>query len=168
MKSSIFFACRKRVAFFRTLDLALIALIVALVLVPGVSVAQYKVIHQFSGTDGAGPGDGRLIFDAAGNLYGSAARGGASGKGVIFQLTPNTDGSWTEKVLYSFTGGADGSGPQGGVTFDASGNLYGQAADGGDYGNGAVFKLTRNSDGSWTESVLHSFKALMGLSPSPK
>jgi hypothetical protein len=39
-----------------------------------------------------------LIFDHAGNLYGTAA-GGAEGWGVVYELTPNPDGSWTESVL---------------------------------------------------------------------
>jgi uncharacterized repeat protein (TIGR03803 family) len=71
-------------------------------------------------------------------------------------VTPHTGGQWTEAVLYSFKGGTDGKSPDG-VIFDATGNLYGTTREGGTSGYGTVFKLTPNSDGSWTESVLHNF-----------
>jgi uncharacterized repeat protein (TIGR03803 family) len=115
-----------------------------------------SVLYGFTGgVDGDSPYGG-LIFDAAGNLYGTTVDGGAYGSGVVFKLTPNSDGRWTESVLYSFTGGADGSNPFGGVIFDTVGNLYGTTQTSGK-GDGTVFKLTPNSDGGWTESVLHSF-----------
>src|SRR5689334_11091191 len=69
-------------------------------------------------------------------------------------------GAWAAsgyKVLYTFTGGTDGSQPFAGLILDASGNLYGTTPQGGAFGNGVVFKVTKNSDGSWTESVLHAF-----------
>jgi uncharacterized repeat protein (TIGR03803 family) len=134
-------------------------LIMAVILAPGASAAvTYKVLHQFSGTDGADPYDASgLTLDASGNLYGTTARGGAYGYGIVFQLTPNPDGSWTESLLYSFGGDSDGATPIGSVIFDISGNLYGGTISGGKYGSGTVFKLTPNLDGSWTESVLYSF-----------
>jgi len=73
----------------------------------------------------------------------------------VFAITPKRQ----EVVLYSFTGGADGSGPQGGLLMDASGNLYGTTFSGGARGNGTVFELIRpkvKSD-AWTEQVLYSF-----------
>ena len=94
--------------------LAVIAatLIMALVLAPGASAATTeKVLYSFTGgSDGSQPREG-LVFDQAGNLYGATLEGGAYGYGTVFQLTPNSDGSWTESVLYSFTGGSDGAGP---------------------------------------------------------
>ena len=143
----------------KVLAVMTVTLIVALTLAPGASAAvTYKVLHQFNGTDGAYPHDfSGLIFDASGNLYGTTTTGGAYGYGTVFQLRPNTDGSWTESVLYSFSGGSDGANPDIGVIFDASGNLYGATLGGGDHGSGTVFKLTPNLDGSWTESVLYSF-----------
>src|ERR1022692_4730194 len=79
--------------------------------------------------------------------------------------TPNADGSWTESVLHSFNGSAsDGAIPLASVIFDAVGNLYGTTS-GGDHSNGNVFELTPNADGSWTESVLHSFDGYDGSSP---
>ena len=72
------------------------------------------------------------------------AVGGAYGSGAVFELTPNSDGSWTETVLYSFTGGTDGGTPYAGVIFDPAGNLYGTTYVGGVYGYGTVFMLTPN------------------------
>jgi uncharacterized repeat protein (TIGR03803 family) len=113
------------------------------------------VLYKFTGgADGAGPRAG-LIFDAKGNLYGTTYNGGnnvnscdgsgGSGCGVVFKVDPTTR---KETVLYTFTGGADGAGPTGGLIFDAKGNLYGTTYNGGDLnlcysgGCGVVFKLT--------------------------
>jgi uncharacterized repeat protein (TIGR03803 family) len=115
-----------------------------------------SVLHSFTQVpDGSDPYAG-LIFDPAGNLYGTTGYGGGTNNtGVVFELKPNADGSWTESVLYSFTGFSDGANPYGGLIFDATGNLYGTTY-GGNPG-AVVFKLKPNADGSWTESVLHSF-----------
>jgi uncharacterized repeat protein (TIGR03803 family) len=116
-----------------------------------------SALYSFTGgADGAAPG-GSLIFDAAGNLYGTTQGGGAYGEDTVFKLAPNPDGTWTERVLYSFTGGADGLIPLAGLVFDAAGNLYGTTGYGGADGSGVVFKLAPNPDGTWTESVLYSF-----------
>jgi uncharacterized repeat protein (TIGR03803 family) len=114
------------------------------------------VLYSFTGgSDGGGPVGG-LVFGAAGNLYGATIGGGASGHGVVFELTPNSDGSWAENVIHSFTG-KDGSYPDhGSLIFDTTGSLYGTTAHGAD-GYGVVFKLTPNTDGTWTETVLHRF-----------
>jgi uncharacterized repeat protein (TIGR03803 family) len=115
------------------------------------------------------PNDGRtprasLIFDRAGNLYGTTYSGGIikccfvhGGFGVVFELTPNPNGSWTESVLHSFRDGRDGASLAGGVVFDGAGNLYGTAYQGGAYGGGVVFRLTPNPDGSWSDKTLHKF-----------
>lgn len=131
------------------------------------------LLHNFNGNDGEIPYAG-LIFDAVGTLYGTTFAGGTgtcsdgsgfSGCGTVFELTPKTGGGWTETVLYSFKGkDGDGSYPTAGVVIDAAGNLYGTTEYGGGVSNtycvngcGSVFKLTPKSDGSWTETVLHSF-----------
>jgi uncharacterized repeat protein (TIGR03803 family) len=121
------------------------------------------VLYTFTGgADGATPYAG-LILDAAGNLYGETDGGGSStyclyGCGVVFKLAPNPDGTWAETVLYSFPGGADGYAPQGGLIFDAAGNLYGTTSQGGACtACGVVFKLAPNPDGTWAETVLYSF-----------
>ena len=117
-----------------------------------------SVLHTFAGPDGSSP-VGDLIFDASGNLYGTTANGGVyTGEtGVVFKLAPNRHGTWTESVLYNFTGCADGGFSFAGLIFDATGNLYGTTAAGGAYNYGVVFKLAPNRDGTWTESVLYSF-----------
>ena len=88
---------------------------------------------------------GPLVRDKPGNLYGTTFFGGAYGYGSVFKLDP----SGNETVLYSFTGGSDGANPGGGLTIDASGNLYGVTVVGGDIscnvflgGCGVVFELT--------------------------
>jgi uncharacterized repeat protein (TIGR03803 family) len=63
----------------------------------------------------------------------------------------------TETVLYNFTGGSDGGWPEGGLTFDGAGNLYGTTYFGGASNAGAVFELSPNGNGGWNETVLHSF-----------
>ena len=97
------------------------------------------------------PGLVLLVFDASGNLYGTTGNGGPvnaacggygtdipAGCGVVFQLAPPASGTtWTENVLYSFTGGADGAQPGAGVIFDTKGNLYGTVTTGGGFGYGA-------------------------------
>ena len=119
------------------------------------------VIYRFAGgSDGANPQYANLVFDAAGNLYGTTSSGGASGLGTVYQLTPS-NGGWTESVLYSFAGGSDGSQPWGGVIFDQADKLYGTTYEGGGgcngFGCGTVFELTPSGSG-WTESVLYSFQ----------
>jgi uncharacterized repeat protein (TIGR03803 family) len=118
---------------------------------------HYKVLHVFkSSQDGRNPHQ-NLVLDAAGNLYGTAQSGGKYGNGMVFKLVANQDGSWTESVLYEFTGGADGGQSVAALVFDGAGNLYGTTEIGGQYNAGVVFKLVPNADGTWTESVLHSF-----------
>jgi uncharacterized repeat protein (TIGR03803 family) len=123
-----------------------------------------QVLHQFKGgQDGAEP-QGGLTFDSAGNLYG-VTRNYWSGYGIVFKLTPNSDGTWTKYTLHHFTGGKDGGNPWAGLTLDQSGNLYGTTISGGAYGYGVVFKLTPTSTGGWTYSVLHSFRDAPGADP---
>jgi len=107
------------------------------------------VLYSFTGgADGSQPVGG-LLRDSAGNLYGTTPYGGASGNGVVFKL----DTTGTETVLYSFTGGADGSQPEAGLIQDPEGNLYGTTYYGGAPENGVVFEL----DTTGTETVLYSF-----------
>jgi uncharacterized repeat protein (TIGR03803 family) len=115
-----------------------------------------SVLYSF----GAGRGDGAypsasLILDKAGNLFGTT-ESGDSGAGTVFELKSNANGTWTESVIHSFNG-EDGSDPVGGVIFDLAGNLYGTTSEGGTYNYGTAFQLTPNGNGTWTESVLHSF-----------
>jgi uncharacterized repeat protein (TIGR03803 family) len=116
------------------------------------------ILYSFTGkSDGAGPVAG-LTLDKAGNLYGTTTAGGANSNGTVFELAVPTvaGGKWTETVLHSFGTGTDGTVPVGGVTFDASGNLYGTTSAGGTYGNGTVFRLMPSTSG-WNETILHHF-----------
>lgn len=110
-----------------------------------------STIYNFTGgADGGTLWFENLVRDALGNFYGTATGGGAHKFGVVFEVTP----SGTETVLYSFTGGAGGAYPTGGVVLDADGNLYGTTANGGRYNQGTVFKVTPGG----IETVLHSFR----------
>jgi uncharacterized repeat protein (TIGR03803 family) len=118
---------------------------------------------------GAHP-DGRLVMDAAGNLYGTAPMGG-NGSGTVFELTPDQSGTtWTATALHGFCPNwncADGQNPHGDLAIDAAGNLYGTTHYGGannsssfcsSMGCGVAFELTPNQDRSvWTETVLYNF-----------
>jgi uncharacterized repeat protein (TIGR03803 family) len=95
-------------------------IVLALVVAPAAGAAgKYEVLHAFKGSDGAEP-LASLIFDGAGNLYGTTEYGGAYNRGTVFKLTPNADGSWKESVLHSFDN-SDGALPYGGLIFDAAG-----------------------------------------------
>jgi uncharacterized repeat protein (TIGR03803 family) len=131
-------------------------------LTPGTNGWTETVLHRFDVADGDVPEAG-MIFDAAGNLYGTTYSGGRKGYGTVFKLTPGANGRWTERVLHSFDGHYPnhGYGPQGGVIFDATGNLYGTTTYGGRHGqhSGTVFELTPGVNGNWTARVLHNFYA---------
>lgn len=124
------------------------------------------VLYRFTGfSNGVNPG-GNLVFDQAGNLYGTTELGGnlncaeGYGCGTVYKLTPS-QGSWTESVLYSFSGQPDGRLPYSGLIFDNAGNLYGITELGGNdfltYGAGTVFELSPSGN-SWTEKILYRFQ----------
>src|SRR5579864_1733817 len=81
------------------------------------------VVHRFTGGKDGGLPIGGVVFDALGNLYGTAESGG-NASGVVFEMSV-TAGKWKEKVLYAFNNTGDGAGPRGTLIFDAAGNLYG-------------------------------------------
>lgn len=103
----------------------------------------YQAIYGFTGNLGPAAS---LTMDADGNLYGTTEGDGAQGYGSVFRLSPSNDG-WTYTSLHDFTGGVDGKYPVSNVTFDATGNLYGTASEGGsgsgcEYGCGTVWEIT--------------------------
>jgi hypothetical protein len=115
-----------------------------------------NTLYSFQGgpNDGASP-SGPLVFDQAGNLYGTAAEGLSSGFGGVYKLTKSGKITW----LYTFTGRNDGANSYSGVVFDQAGNLYG-AAKGGNPGGGVVYELVpskENGTTTWTEGTLYSF-----------
>ena len=113
------------------------------------STTTYNVLHNFSGQP-----DGKLSYaslaeDAAGNLFGTTFQGGVSNFGTVFEVSRKS----VETVLYSFTGGTDGSNPNAAVILDSSGNLYGTTTYGGAYGFGTLFKVSARGE----ETVLYAF-----------
>jgi len=128
--------------------------------------AQYKVIYDFGTNQSAGPPTAGLVLDAKGNLYGTTAAQEACPPdcGTVFELTPLPNGSWVESVIYSFCSQpncADGASPNGQLTFDAAGNLYGSTSRGPN-----VFELTPLPEGGWIYSVIYSFTD-GGTAPGP-
>lgn len=125
------------------------------------TVWTYSILHQFSNSDGIFP-DSPLLLDSSGNLYGTAANGGANNGGTIFELTP-VGSAWTFSVLYSFcpghnfcNGSSDGNEPTDRLAMDASGSIYGTTEFGGAHGEGTVWKASLIG-GTWTENVLVSW-----------
>jgi uncharacterized repeat protein (TIGR03803 family) len=126
------------------------------------------VLYSFSGAlDSGGPSNGSLILDSSGNLYGTTPGGGTNSEGSVFELV-NASGSYSENVLYSFTGtNGDGSYPESSVTMDALGNLYGTTNNGGANNYGTVFELV-NSSANYSEKVLYSFGTVNGDTGYPQ
>ena len=78
-----------------------------------------KILYAFQGgQDGEAPVAG-VVFDNAGNMYGTTVAGGAYQGGAVYELTPSGSG-WTESIIYSFTGQSDGYAPYGGLIFDGA------------------------------------------------
>jgi uncharacterized repeat protein (TIGR03803 family) len=125
---------------------------------------QFTTLYAFKDQpDGYSP-YGALVFDKFGNLYGTTYYGGATPDpndvGTVYKLS-HGHGTWTESVLYSFKGGADGANPISSLVADAAGNLYGTTSAGGaascSGGCGVIFKMTAGPHGTWNESVVYRF-----------
>lgn len=139
-----------------------------------------KVLYNFCNktgcTDGGKPDDGRLVIDSSGQLYGVTTKGGSTGNGTVFTLTPNADKSfYTYNVIYNFcdkfSGCEDGAFPIGGLTYrsQASGQpydgvspLYGVTKQGGLTHAGVVFQLIPSDSGRWDMRILYVFCVLGG------
>ena len=98
-----------------------------------------QVLYRFAGGDDGAYPQGGVVFDTAGNLYGTTAAGQPAGQ--VFELIPDSKG-WTKQVLHYFQGGTDGANPAAGVVLDTTGNLYGTTANGGSSGAGIVFEIS--------------------------
>ena len=125
-------------------------------LTPSAGSWTENIIYSF-GTGGGGYQPvGGVIFDQAGNVYGTTRFGEKGRYGAVYQLTPS-GGSWTETTLYSFTGGSDGGEPEASLLMDRSGNLYGTTDWLPDTNNpGTVYELSP-SGGSWSYTLLYAF-----------
>jgi uncharacterized repeat protein (TIGR03803 family) len=123
-----------------------------------------NVLHSFTGqNDGGNPWSG-LVFDNAGNLYGSTTGGGDNGGGTAFQMTPSRD-AWTLTTIYSFSPNTQGYGSFCNLLLDSSGNLWGTTRYGGTGGAGTAFELTP-SGGGWGLNLLYSFPGYRGSQSS--
>jgi uncharacterized repeat protein (TIGR03803 family) len=130
------------------------------------TAATEATVYTFSNAGTGFNSYGGLIFDSAGNLYGTTREGGAFGSGTVFELSPGPGGVWTETVLYSFKGGSkDGAHPVAPLVFDKVGNLYGTTYVGGTSYRGTAFELSPDGKGGWTESVIYNFYGKKGTYP---
>ena len=110
-------------------------------MVIGAGAQTLTTIHDFgSGHDGENPQAG-VVFDQAGNLYGTAALGALNGNGIVFSLTPDGGTGFTEVILHKFTGPPDGSVPVSSVVLTAPGRLFGTTLEGGANDMGSVFEV---------------------------
>jgi uncharacterized repeat protein (TIGR03803 family) len=139
----------------------------------------FNPLYSFAGgNDGTQPRGG-VIIGPNGTLYGTTYEGGSQGVGTVFNLRPAPHACakvlcpWTETVLYSFKGSADGAFPWDALVFDQTGNIYGTTQNGGvpkptspcNIGEcGTVFELTP-ANGGWIESVIYSFSGSDGKYP---
>ena len=119
-----------------------------------------SVVYNFTGGADGGSPSGGVVSDSAGNLYGTTCCGGSTGSGVVYKI----DTTGQETALYSFTGGADGAYPGGGVILDSAGNLYGTTCcAGGPAWGGTVFMV----DPAGNETTLYTFNcAADGCNPN--
>ena len=130
-----------------------------------------SVLHQFTGGEDGSVPRATLFFDAAGNLYGTAAYGGAYGCGTIYKMTPGPGNEWAFGVIHHFDDDPACS-PWVGLIPDTAGNLYGttrntvNGCSNPPQECGTVFKLTPSSDGNWAFQVIHQFIGSDGSDPS--
>ena len=123
---------------------------------PGTKGWTVKILHSFEGgtNDGSDPFAG-IVFDAAGNIYGTTEFGGTTPiSGTVYELlAPVGKGGYQEKVLWKFDQ-TDGYEPVDSLILDSGGNLYGTTPYGGSNGDGVVFKV--NVPAAWTTTALTS------------
>jgi uncharacterized repeat protein (TIGR03803 family) len=131
-----------------------------------------QLLYSFSSPGGYPRGP--LISDAAGNLYGTTPGSGTKQFGTVFELSPpsTAGGAWTETVLYSFRGFVNGDlqNPNGGLTIDRVGNLYGTTPGIPHQKNyGSIFQLVPPSapGGPWTENVIFVFQRSYAQGAAP-
>lgn len=166
---------KSQAAFICVATLAMLA--TTLTLATAAPAQTESVLYSFTGSSDGNSPQSNLIFDTAGNLYGTATYGAdnhcpdfGGGCGVVFELSPNGTGGWTYTVIHEFLGGTDGGESYTPLTLDSAGNLYGTGSVGGNStacsgGCGVVYKLAPNGTGGWTYSVIHNFHSTDGANP---
>jgi hypothetical protein len=150
--------CISRLPF--TASLLLLLPILGLCVTYAAAAATETTLHSFEPYL-HGVGSNNMVADAAGNLY-AASGGGSYNSGMIYKLSPMSKGGWTQTVLYNFTGGSDGSSPQG-ILLDSSGKLYGITYSGGTLGSGVFFELVPTASGPWKEHVLFELRIAVSV-----
>jgi uncharacterized repeat protein (TIGR03803 family) len=142
-------------------------LIVLALLMPCSVLAQTEsIIYNFQFDPSPYYSLGDLIFDNAGNLYGTAYYGGIANFGAVFQLVPGSGGSWSLNTLHSFIDyPSDGAYPAAALTIDEKGNLYGTTFAGGEGNAGIVFELSPQPDEQWSYSIPYYFQGDNGSVP---
>ena len=132
---------------------------VAYKITPTQGAWQFTTLYAFKGQPDAGFPYSTLAMDSDGRLYGTTYYDGAHNLGSVYQLRLGSDGTWKERVLYSFKGGTDGSSSIGNVVIDKAGAIYGTTSAGGASCDcGVIFKVKHLLDGSWRETVKYRFK----------
>ena len=125
-------------------------------------------LASFSGTNGSTP-NGGLFIDAAGNLIGTTAGGGANPNGTVFEIPKVGDGYGSAPLTLVSFNGTNGANPNGGIIADASGNLYGTTERGGAdaLNDGTVFEIAKAGTGyAATPTLLVNFDLDDGAFPS--
>jgi uncharacterized repeat protein (TIGR03803 family) len=135
----------------------------AFALTPSNGNWTFNVLYDFAGgIDGCNPDAGFRAGTKTGTYFSTTSSGGTGNSGTVYELA-ESNGNWTETVLYSFTGGADGNQPVD-LDHDLKGNLYGVTAAGGTYGLGVAFELAYAHQ-NWTQSVIYNFYTDSGSNP---
>ncbi len=130
---------------------------------------QETILQRFRSISHSASGPlASLVFDAAGNLYGTTSEDGRFEAGTVFELSPPVGGAttWTKSILHTFgSNSRDGAVPTANLIFDSVGHLYGTTSSGGANGYGTVFELTPPVNGkvTWSEKVLTSFPPIDGV-----
>jgi uncharacterized repeat protein (TIGR03803 family) len=137
---------------------------------------SYSVIYSFGAylktNDGFAP-NSPVVFDSAGNMYGTTNEGGGAGCfngcGTVFELSPTGTGRWTEQVIHHFSANPpDGQLPSGGLALDKNGDLYGTTPNGGTSGGGVLYQLKYSSTTKmWSETIVHQFGVNTGDGADP-
>ena len=127
----------------------------------GGSYGTLATLSYFDGTNGSAL-DGGVTVDASGNLLGTTDGGGANGKGTVFEIAKTGGTYGAPTTIATFNGTANGANPLGGLTADASGNLFGTTSGGGATGLGTVFEIPRSGGAYGTLTTLATFTGFNG------
>ena len=125
------------------------------------SSSTYKVLYSFTRMQDGGIPGATVTADANGNLFGTTAQGGDSGEGVVYELSQDNNGQWTETVVHSFVH-QEGDNPDAAMVFDNQGDLYGTTADGGPTNQGIIFELTPEGN-DWTLNMIYDYGLRAGV-----